>query len=41
MVKRGIVVPEFEEVSEGNESSDNATVTPPESPAIEDLKPSQ
>jgi monofunctional biosynthetic peptidoglycan transglycosylase len=41
MVRRGIVVPEFEEVSEGNESSDNAIVTPPESPAIEELKPSE
>jgi monofunctional biosynthetic peptidoglycan transglycosylase len=41
MVRRGIVIPEFEEVSEGNESSDNAIVTPPESPAIEELKPSE
>ena len=41
MVRRGIVVPEFEEVSEGDESSDSAIVTPHESPSIEELKPSE
>ncbi len=46
MVRRGIVVPEYEEVSEPGESTEEQTVTLPESPlpespGIEETKPSQ
>jgi hypothetical protein len=46
MVRRGIVVPEYEEVSEPGESTEEQTITLPESPlpespGIEETKPSQ
>jgi len=41
MVRRGIVVPEYEEVSETSDSTDNQTDTLPESPGIEETRPSQ
>jgi len=46
MIRRGIVVPEYEEVSEPGESTEEQTVTLPESPlpespGIEETKPSQ
>jgi monofunctional biosynthetic peptidoglycan transglycosylase len=41
MVRRGIVVPEYEEVSEGSDGKDDQTGALPESPGIEETKPSQ
>ncbi len=41
MVRRGIIVPEFEEVSEENGITDNNTETLPASSPIEELKPSE
>jgi monofunctional biosynthetic peptidoglycan transglycosylase len=41
MVRRGIVVPEFEEVSEENGATLDDVVPPPVSPPIEHLKPSE
>ena len=39
MVRRGIVVPDYEEVSEANDSTDNHTEKLPESQKIEETKP--
>ncbi|RPI37684.1 MAG: monofunctional biosynthetic peptidoglycan transglycosylase [Nitrospiraceae bacterium] len=45
MVRRGIVVPEYEEISQENDAADNSAsdsvVIPPESPPVEGLKPSE
>ena len=41
MVRRGIVVPDFEEVSERNDAADTNAEPPQVSPPIEGLKPSE